>query len=305
MSATSTSNGTARKHGDMRDYASTTLFQPHRAREAIRDAHNKKIPPMIGYYAGLAAVPITRLVAPMGFDFVWIDWEHTAMNIETMTTMVHEAAFFSEGRTIPWVRVPGHDHASIAWAADAGASIVVPQVDTVEQAKHVVNALKYGRKNKGYRSAPPFRYIHNVTDIPYDPTQSLWENFNDHSALMIQIESLEGINNLDAILTEVPEVDVVWLGTIDTRVSMGLPGGYAIQGSEPEWLEAAELFSSIVRKHNKPFAGFCHPNDEGLLNGTGNRCMAVVTGDTMKLAELAPELLDLKAALLKARGIKK
>ena len=43
---------------------------------------------MIGYYAGLAAVPITRWLVPMGFDYVWIDWEHSAMNIETMTTVI-------------------------------------------------------------------------------------------------------------------------------------------------------------------------------------------------------------------------
>lgn len=45
-----------------------------------------------------------------------------------MTAMVHEAAFMSGGRTIPFVRVPGHDHAAIGFALDAGASIVVPQV---------------------------------------------------------------------------------------------------------------------------------------------------------------------------------
>jgi 4-hydroxy-2-oxoheptanedioate aldolase len=108
------------KYGDMRDYMGPSLFQPHRARQAIRDAHEKKIPPLIGYYAGFASIPITRWLAPMGFDYVWIDWEHSAMNIETMTTvrlqhpeknktdlrmqMVHEAAFLSNGRTIPFVR---------------------------------------------------------------------------------------------------------------------------------------------------------------------------------------------------------
>lgn len=64
-----------------------SLFQPHQARQAIRDAHEKRIPPLIGYYAGVAAVPITRWLAPMGYDYVWIDWEHSAMNVETMTTV--------------------------------------------------------------------------------------------------------------------------------------------------------------------------------------------------------------------------
>lgn len=88
MSPTSNANGSdGQRYGDMRDYMGPSLFQPHRARQAIRDAHEKRIPPMIGYYAGLASVPITRWVAPMGFDYVWIDWEHSAMNVETMTTV--------------------------------------------------------------------------------------------------------------------------------------------------------------------------------------------------------------------------
>ena len=112
----------------MAAYAAPSLFQPHLTRQAIRDAHKKKIPPLLGYYGGIGSTKITRWLAPLGFDVVWVDWEHSSMNVETMTTIVHEAIFMSQGRTIPFVRVPGHDHAAIGWALDAGASIIVPQV---------------------------------------------------------------------------------------------------------------------------------------------------------------------------------
>lgn len=71
----------------MQAYAAPSLFQPHLARQAIRDAYDGKIPSMLGYYAGLSSVGITRLLAPMGWDCVWIDWEHTSCNVETMTTV--------------------------------------------------------------------------------------------------------------------------------------------------------------------------------------------------------------------------
>jgi 4-hydroxy-2-oxoheptanedioate aldolase len=117
----------------MQAYAAPSLFQAHRARQAVRDAHEKKIPPLLGYFAAISSVPVTRLLAPMGFDTVWIDWEHTSCNTETMTTMVHDIIFMSQGKTIPFVRVPGHDHASVGYAMDAGASIIFPQVTSLHE----------------------------------------------------------------------------------------------------------------------------------------------------------------------------
>jgi 4-hydroxy-2-oxoheptanedioate aldolase len=68
-------------------YAAPSLFQPHNARQAIRDAHERKIPPMLCVYYGITSIPLARLLAPFGFDSVWIDWEHTSCNVETMTTV--------------------------------------------------------------------------------------------------------------------------------------------------------------------------------------------------------------------------
>lgn len=165
----------------------------------------------------------------------------------------------SEGRTTAWVRVPGHDHAAIGFALDAGASVVIPQVETVEEAKHVMSASKFGTKENGTRSAPPFRLIPGVTDGSHDPNLTLHQNLNAQGAVMIQIETLQAINNLDAILTEVPDIDAVWLGTLDTRVSMNLPHGGGMGGSEPEWLDALKIFNETMKKHNKPRGSFGFP----------------------------------------------
>lgn len=133
--------------------------------------------------------------------------------------------------------VPGHDHAAIGYALDAGASIVVPQVDTVKQAQHIVAAAKFGSRNNGKRSAPPNRWLPSLSTQSCNPSLPFWENQNQQGAVFIQVESLEGINNLHEIPATVGEhVDSVWLGNLDCRVSMSLPGFW---GEEPEWVQAS------------------------------------------------------------------
>ena len=276
----------------MKAYRAPSLFQPHRARQAIRDAHEGKIPPLIGFYFGLSSVPLARHVAPFGFDVAWVDWEHSSCNTETMTTMVHELMFCSEGRTIPFVRVPGHDHAAIGYALDCGASLVVPQVDTVEQAKHIVSAAKFGTKYGGSRSVPPFRLIPGLTDglINDKLVGGIHENLNHQAAIMIQIESLEGIKNLDAILTEVPDIDCVWLGTLDAKVSMNLPANGGFGGNEPEWLEAVEIYEKTMAKHNKPKGGFAMgPPDMMKTLGKG-KSFIVTSSDVLAFMSFSGEL---------------
>lgn len=280
------------KSHSMVAYRASSLFQPHRARQALIDAHEGRIPPLIGLYLGLSTVPTARFIAPFGFDAVWVDWEHSSCGVETMTTMVHEIMFMSEGKSIPFVRVPGHDHAAIGYALDAGASIVVPQVDTVAQAKHVVSAAKFGTKQNGSRSAPPFRLIPGLTDIPLDASKSIHENLNNQAAIMIQIESLEGIQNLDAILTEVPDIDAVWLGTLDARVSMNLPGNGGMGGAEPEWTNAVAQFQDVMKKHNKPSAGFAFGPTMAQMGQ--DKSFIVVAADVMALGGMGQGLVEAK-----------
>ena len=165
---------------------------------------------------------------------------------------------------------------------------MAPQVDTVDQAKHVISAAKFGAKKKGSRSAPPFRLMPGLTDTPIDPAKTIHENLNDQAAIIIQIETLEAINNLDAILTEVPEVDGCWLGTLDCRVSMGLPGNGGMGGTETEWTEAVAKYESVMKKHDKPRTGFAlGPNAAKMGEG---KSYIVCAADVAALGGMAAEL---------------
>ncbi|KAL8648876.1 MAG: hypothetical protein Q9210_004734 [Variospora velana] len=258
----------------MAAYRAVSMTQPHKARKAIRDAYEGKIKPLIGYYCGVCSIPTGRIMALMGADIVWIDWEHSSCNVETMTAIVHDIQFMSEGRTMPFVRVPGHDHASIGFALDAGASIVVPQIETVEQAQHVVSATKFGIASKGTRSAPPCRWLPGISDMPVDPTRSVWENQNDQAAVILQIESEVGVRNLDAVLAAVgDQIDAIWLGPLDMRISMGLEG---LWGSEPRFVKTVDLYQETLKKHDVPNSGMCLFRD---WPKGANKAFVVVAGD--------------------------
>jgi 4-hydroxy-2-oxoheptanedioate aldolase len=165
---------------------------------------------------------------------------------------------------------------------------MVPQVETVEQARHIVSAAKYGANINGTRSAPPARYLRGISDKCIDPTLTFHQNVNKQAAIIIQIESLKAIQNLDEILTAVGEdIDSVWFGTLDARVSMGLPSGY---GEEPEWLDAVKLYESTLAKHNKPASGFAAGPPEIKAKLARGKSLLVITSEVSALQGTITEL---------------
>jgi 4-hydroxy-2-oxoheptanedioate aldolase len=79
-----TNRAEASKPQGMAAYRAPSLLQPHRARQAIRDAHTGKIPPLTRFFCGVSSPAIAKVVAQMGYDLVWVDWEHSSCNTETM-----------------------------------------------------------------------------------------------------------------------------------------------------------------------------------------------------------------------------
>ncbi len=158
-----------------------------------------------------------EMIGHAGFDWVLIDMEHGTIGPETAELMVMAAE--SSGIT-PIVRPRGNASADITAAMDRGAAgVQVPHVNTAEDARRAVGAVKFGPGDgRGLAAGTrPDRYG------LAEPMPAFVARSNAESLVCIQLEHGQAIENVDALL-QVEDVDVFFIGPSDLSQSMGYPG---------------------------------------------------------------------------------
>ncbi len=174
-------------------------------------------------------VYITHIVSPgnpidlalkmaLAVDGVFICQEHMPLDRGEVSAMCQ---VYTLNGVTPMVRIPHPCPRLAAQALDGGAQgIVVPYVETVEEVKSVVGAVKYrpikGEILQGYLDG---------TAPPSDKMRAFFDRFNKHHYLIIGIESVPAINRLEE-LVGIEGVDGVFLGPHDITCSMGIPEEY-------------------------------------------------------------------------------
>ncbi len=173
--------------------------------------------PAFGCSIMIPSPQIVEMVGHAGFDWVLIDMEHGTITLESAELMIMAAE--AVGIT-PIVRPPGNSSADITAAMDRGAAgVQVPHVNTVEDARRAVAAVKFGPGDRRGLAAGtrPDRY--GLAEAMPD----FVERSNAESLVCIQLEHNRAIDNVDALLG-VPDVDVFFIGPSDLSQSMGFPG---------------------------------------------------------------------------------
>lgn len=164
---------------------------------------------------------VAEILAYAGMDFVYLDMEHSATTHESVAHMIRAAEI---GGATPLVRIPEVPHSGYAGTLlpllDMGAmGVIVPQIETAEDARAVVKAVKYhplgkrgmfdvGRQTGyGFRMKGP-EYVQKA---------------NEETLIVLMIESQEGVSQLPEILA-VEGVDTILIGSSDLSQSFGCPG---------------------------------------------------------------------------------
>jgi 2-dehydro-3-deoxyglucarate aldolase/4-hydroxy-2-oxoheptanedioate aldolase len=182
---------------------------------------------------------IAQICKAAGAQFILYDMEHSAVDIGAMK----EQFALCRGLGIaPMVRVPATQYHFIARMLDAGAfAIMVPMVESVEQAKEIVAATRY--PPRGRRGAA-FGMAHD--DYEGGAVADKIAAANDRTMVICLIETPRGVENVDAIAA-VDGVDVCWLGHFDLTNFMGIPG----QFENPSYLAAVDKIVAACKRHGR------------------------------------------------------
>ena len=187
----------------------------------------------IGVFQNVVSPSISELFGLVGFEFICIDAEHGPMAVESCEAMIRAA----DAAGVPAiVRIAENTPQNILRYLDAGAlGVQIPMVNTAEQAQAVVSAVKYppvGRRGLAAVRANGWGLAGNLGDYT--------RQANAETLVVVQVETTQAIENLDAILA-VEGVDVVFLGPTDLSTSLGYPG-------EPNRAEVQEVIGSLVKR---------------------------------------------------------
>ncbi|MDV3128407.1 aldolase/citrate lyase family protein [Mycobacterium sp. 21AC1] len=186
---------------------------------------------VVGTFVGISSPTAVEILARRGFDPVCIDSEHTALSPELIENMIRAADAFDAAAL---VRVPGIGP-EIGRALDSGAlGVVVPRIETVEQARACVGLVRY--PPEGHRGAGPGR----STAFGKDMAASIGRA-NSSVGLILQVETELGLQNAYDIAA-VDGVDMIFVGPGDLAVSMGVA-----MASEQHTAAVAGILAEVKR----------------------------------------------------------
>ncbi|MEN3148888.1 4-hydroxy-2-oxoheptanedioate aldolase [Neorhizobium sp. IRAMC:178] len=192
----------------------------------------------IGFWQALANSYTVEISADAGFDWLLLDAEHAPNDIPLLVSQL-QAMRGSGSHAV--IRSPIGETYIIKQLLDIGAqSILVPMVDSHEQAEELVRAVSYpprGVRGVGAALARASRF-NRITDY--------LQTANDEICLLVQIESRKGLAALDEIAT-VEGVDGIFIGPADLAADMGYLG----KPGSPEVQAEVEQALRRIQSHGK------------------------------------------------------
>jgi len=201
---------------------------------------------VLGAWASFASFSCVELMAELGFDFVVLDMQHCEITASHLPGLL---GAFGRTNCSAVVRVAQNDYHLINWLCDMGVDgVLVPMVNSIEDARSAINAAKYPPTGK--RSFGPFRAARYGAGMG-----AYMEEPDSHTALILQIEDARLAANAGEVLS-LPGIDAAFVGPNDIAFSM-LKEGERVKANAGQWTafartpEVLDLCSEVMRSAQK------------------------------------------------------
>jgi len=194
--------------------------------------------PVVAATITAASVEVAAQAASLGFDFLWIEMEHSPITLETLRTMILAMRGL---KAVPFARVPVNEIWMAKRVLDAGVcGVMFPFTSTPELAAQAVAACRYppaGRRGSGPVLAR-FTWPGGSDGYP--------DSADNNVVVITIIEEARAVENVEAIAAT-PGIDVLFIGTSDLSYSLGLRGNQ----DDPRLQEAIAKVVAAAKKHGK------------------------------------------------------
>ena len=178
--------------------------------------------PTEGCWLTLASPAVAETIAHCGFDWLVVDMEHAPNDMGNLVAQLQaiDAARAHGATSSAVVRVTSNDPALVKRALDCGVQTVIfPNIDTVEEARLAIASTRFpANGNGGTRGVAGLVRAANYGQDPHFVSMA-----NDQICAVLQIESAQGLKNVDAIAA-LPGADCLFIGTADMAASLGYLG---------------------------------------------------------------------------------
>jgi 2-keto-3-deoxy-L-rhamnonate aldolase RhmA len=194
---------------------------------------------VIGATVTAASPDVAASLAGAGFDFLWIEMEHSPLTLETARSMILATRGL---KAMPFTRVPVNEPWLAKRVLDIGSlGVIFPFTSTRELAEQAVKACKY--PPLGIRGAGPA-----LASSRWGMSGADYVKFaNDNVMVIVIIEQKLAVDNIEEIAS-VPGIDVLFIGANDLSYSLGKGG----QTTDPVVEEAVSKVLAAGKKHNIP-----------------------------------------------------
>lgn len=193
--------------------------------------------PVVGITITTPSIEIAARAASLGFDFLWIEMEHSPVTLESLRAMVLACRGLP---AVPFARVPVNELWTAKRVLDMGVhGVIFPFTSTPQLARQAAAACRY--PPRGRRGCGP-----GLAMLSWPEPARYHDSADENVMVVAVIEERQAIENIEEIAA-VDGIDVLFIGTADLSFSLGLRG----RQDDPAHREAIAAVLAAARRHGK------------------------------------------------------